>query len=60
MLVLGRRQNESIIINDDIEITVVRIDGGQVKLAFSAPEKVKIWRKEIYDRMRTERKVSNG
>ena len=43
MLILTRSQNESIIINDDIKITVISDRHGQVKLGIEAPEDVEIW-----------------
>ena len=48
MLILTRSQNESIIINDDIKITVISDRHGQVKLGIDAPKDVEIWREEIY------------
>ena len=51
MLILTRSQNESIIIGDDIKITVISDRHGQVKLGIEAPEDVEIWREEIYTKM---------
>jgi carbon storage regulator len=48
MLVLTRKTKESIMLNDDIEITIVSIDGDQVKLGINAPKTVDIHRKEVY------------
>ncbi|SER99980.1 carbon storage regulator CsrA [Salisediminibacterium halotolerans] len=48
MLVLTRKENESIQIGDDIELTVVSVDGDQVKLGINAPKNVDIHRKEVY------------
>ncbi|MCM3092533.1 MULTISPECIES: carbon storage regulator CsrA [unclassified Cytobacillus] len=48
MLVLRRRLKESIMIGDDIEISILSIEGDQVKLGISAPKNVDIHRKEIY------------
>lgn len=48
MLVLSRKKGESIIINDNIEITILGIDGDQVKLGIEAPKNVDIYRKEVY------------
>ncbi|MBM6997273.1 carbon storage regulator CsrA [Paenibacillus sp. DXFW5] len=48
MLVLTRKKGESIIIAEDIEITVLAIDGENVKIGVKAPKQVNIHRKEIY------------
>jgi len=48
MLALSRKKDESIIINDDIEITVIEVKGEQVKLGITAPKSVPIYRKEVY------------
>jgi len=48
MLALSRKVNESIIIGNDIEITVLDVKGDQVKLGIKAPKSVPIYRKEIY------------
>ncbi len=48
MLVLTRRHNESIMIGDSVEITVIEVKGDQVKLGISAPKEIKVHRKEIY------------
>lgn len=48
MLVFGRRTGERIVINDDIEITVVRIEQGKVRIGVTAPRSVSIHRAEIY------------
>jgi carbon storage regulator len=51
MLILTRNKNESVIIDDDIRITVLSDKHGQVKPGIDAPEDVKIWREEIYERL---------
>ena len=48
MLALSRKVNESIMIGNDIEITVLEVKGEQVKLGISAPKEVPIYRKEVY------------
>ena len=48
MLALSRKKNESIIINNDVEITVLEIKGDQVKVGITAPKSVPIYRKEVY------------
>lgn len=54
MLILTRKQNESIVIDDDIRITVISDRHGQVKLGIEAPEDVEIWRDEIYEKIQAE------
>lgn len=48
MLVLSRKVGESIIIGDNIEVKVLKIDGGIVKIGIVAPPNVKVYRQEIY------------
>lgn len=48
MLALSRKKDEVVIINDDIEITIIEIKGDQVKIGISAPKSVPIYRKEVY------------
>lgn len=49
MLVLTRKPNQSIIIGDDIEVTVVETQGEQVRLGITAPKEIPIYRREIYE-----------
>ncbi|NLJ71743.1 MAG: carbon storage regulator CsrA [Syntrophomonadaceae bacterium] len=48
MLVLSRRKNESIVIGENIEITVIEIQGDLIKLGIDAPQEVSIYRKELW------------
>ncbi|WP_018749981.1 carbon storage regulator CsrA [Paenibacillus sanguinis] len=48
MLVLSRRVGESIVIQDNIEITVIGVEGDNVRIGIKAPRQVEIFRKEIY------------
>jgi carbon storage regulator len=48
MLALSRKVNESIMIGNDIEITVLEVKGDQIKIGISAPKSVPIYRKELY------------
>lgn len=48
MLALSRKKNESIIIDNNIEVTVLDIKGDQIKLGISAPKSVQVYRKEVY------------
>ena len=54
MLVLARKLNETIIINDDIEVMILDIQGEQVKIGIKAPKSVKIFRKEVYESIQKE------
>lgn len=56
MLVITRKKGESILIGDNIEITVVKTDEGAVKLSISAPKEVTILRKELYMEITEENK----
>lgn len=48
MLALSRKKNEALIINNNIEITVLEIKGEQVKLGITAPKEIPVYRKEVY------------
>ena len=56
MLALARKVNQSIIIGNDIEITLLEIKGDQVKIGINAPKSVPIYRKEIYEQLQEENK----
>ena len=49
MLVLTRKINESIVINDDVSVLVVEVRGDRVRLGIEAPKDVAVHRKEVYD-----------
>jgi len=49
MLVLSRKKNESIVINDDITIVVVEIRGDKVRLGVEAPKEIPVHRREVFD-----------
>lgn len=52
MLVLSRKKNENIIINDNVIVTVIEIRGDKFRLGFDAPRDVPIHRQEVYDAIR--------
>ena len=52
MLVLSRKKNESIVINNDITIVVVEIRGDKVRLGVEAPKEVPVHRQEVYEAIR--------
>ena len=54
MLVLTRRPGESIVVGEDIVVTVIEIKGGQVRIGIDAPRSVEVYREEIYEQVRQE------
>lgn len=52
MLVLTRKENEKIMVGDNITITLVKMQDSQVRIGIEAPKDIPIWRKELYDRLR--------
>lgn len=60
MLVLSRKKNESIVINDDITIVVVEIRGDKVRLGVEAPKEVPVHRREVYDAIKRTENEQRG
>ena len=58
MLALSRKKSEALIINNNIEITVLEIKGEQVKLGINAPKEVPIYRKEVYVQIQDSNKAA--
>ena len=58
MLVLARQRDQTIIIGDDVEVTVVDIRGDKVRLGVNAPRTVSVHRKEVYDAIKKENKAA--
>ncbi len=48
MLALSRKKNEAIIINNNVEVTILEVKGDQVKIGITAPKEVPVYRKEVY------------
>lgn len=48
MLALSRKKNEALIINNNVEVTILEIKGDQVKLGINAPREIPVYRKEVY------------
>lgn len=55
MLVLTRRNNESIIISDNIVLTVLAVNGNQVKIGINAPKDIPVHREEIFKKIQSEK-----
>ncbi len=60
MLLLSRKKNESIVINDDITIVVVEIRGDKVRLGVEAPKEVPVHRREVFDAIRRNEAASGS
>ena len=58
MLGLTRKKGESLVINNNIEVTILEIRGDQIKLGISAPRDVSIYRKEVYLQIQEENKAA--
>ena len=58
MLALTRKKGESLVVNNNIEITVLEIRGDQIKIGISAPKNVPVYRKEVYLQIQKENEAS--
>lgn len=59
MLILTRRIGETLMVGDDVKVTVLNIQGGQVRIGVDAPKQVEVHREEIYNRIQAEKKGNN-
>jgi len=60
MLVLTRKTNQSIMIGDDIEVSVLAIMGEKVRIGIQAPRDIPVFRKEVYVEIRDEQRAASG
>lgn len=58
MLALTRRKGEALILNNNIEVTILEIRGDQIKIGITAPKEVPIYRKEVYLQIEDENKAA--
>jgi carbon storage regulator len=56
MLILTRKDNESLFIGDEIEITVLGVTGNQVRIGINAPKDIDVHREEVYQRIKNDKK----
>lgn len=57
MLILSRKLNETIVINDNIKVTLVESSNGKVRLGIDAPPEIQVYRQEIYDAIQSGKKI---
>lgn len=60
MLILTRRPNESLMVGDEVKVTVLGIKGNQVRVGISAPRHVPVHRQEIYEKIKDEELPDSG
>ncbi len=60
MLILTRQVGETLVIDNDVKVTVLAVKGSQVRLGINAPKEVAVHREEIYDRIKNEKDASIG
>ena len=58
MLALTRKKGESLVINNNIEISILEVRGDQIKIGITAPKDVPIFRKEVYKQIQEENRAS--
>ncbi len=60
MLILTRRVGETLMIGDDVSVTVLGVKGNQVRIGVNAPREVSVHREEIYERIKQEKQQGGG
>ncbi|MEN8207107.1 MAG: carbon storage regulator CsrA [Pseudomonadota bacterium] len=60
MLILTRRMNETLMVGDDVKVTVLSINGNQVRIGVQAPRHIPVHRQEIYEKIKKEESSDSG
>ena len=60
MLILTRKDNESLFIGDDIEVTILSVSGNQVRIGINAPKDIDVHREEVYRRIKSQSSTNSS
>ena len=60
MLILTRRSGETLMIGDEVAVTILGVTGGQVRIGIDAPKHIAVHREEVYERIQASRNTCNG
>lgn len=60
MLILTRRIKESLIVGDDIQVTILGVKGNQVRMGIEAPKQISVHREEVYQRIKNEEQIKKN